>query len=362
MSTQKRNPQPERRIVSVLFSDVAGYSKLTEPQLRVFLEHILPTISNMLAKDRGNIIEINTWGDAIVVVSADPYFIARFAFELRDYYRDTPWEQFHLPDSLGCRISLNTGVVFIGTDPLRQTQGILGAHMNLTARIEQITPVGEIFSTDNFKHLIDRPDKHRIAFDDVGSRSLPKDFGTCHLFRVRRPRETQWPDTPPDGDIGLTQTFQSERQVLSELGALKTLLNKWTNEVIEAWQGQLGTIPQSDPERRKVEKSIEESILKPRIRRLIKMEPIRAETEAKRLLNTKPQDIASKETYIAVLLKDAEVDGEKIKEAWDVLKNSELDNVALYLNIGYGGSRTRNRSTQKRTHYRGRQRTPRRHR
>jgi class 3 adenylate cyclase/tetratricopeptide (TPR) repeat protein len=335
MSAQKRNLQPERHIVSVLFSDVAGYSKLTEPQLRVFLEHVLPTISNMLAKDRDNIIELNTWGDAIVVVSADPYFIARFAFELRDYYRDTPWEEFHLPDNLGCRISLNTGVVFIGSDPIRQKQGILGAHMNLTARIEQITPVGEIFTTENFKHLIDRPDKHRIAFDDVGHRSLPKDYGACHLFRVRRPREIQWRDTPPDGDMAPTPTFHSERQVLSELGVLKTLISKWRDEVGEALQGQRGTIPQSDPERRKVEQSIEESILKPRIRRLIKMEPIRAETEAKRLLNTKPQDVASKETYIAVLLKDANTDGEKLKEAWDLLTNSELDNVALYLNFGY---------------------------
>jgi class 3 adenylate cyclase len=115
----------DSKIVAVLFSDVAGYSGLNEAQLKQFSQVVLPDIAKLL-HGKGAILELNTSGDAIILVSEDPHFIAHFALDLRDLYRNTPWVDYHLPDDLNCRIGLHSRVVFMGRDPLRGKRGIIG--------------------------------------------------------------------------------------------------------------------------------------------------------------------------------------------------------------------------------------------
>jgi class 3 adenylate cyclase len=187
----------KREMAAILFSDVAGYSKLTEPQLRDYLKVILPDIAALISNHRESLIELNTWGDAVVAVSADPYVLARMALELRDFFRNRNWADDHLPTGLSSRVALHAGVVFTGDDPIRQVSGLVGTQVNLAARIEPITTPGEVWVTEQFMKQIDTASDITLAFDDLGERPLAKKFGSAKLFRLRRQHET----TPAPQDI-----------------------------------------------------------------------------------------------------------------------------------------------------------------
>lgn len=189
----------ERLIVALLFSDIAGYSDLSEPQFRVFIEKILPDISELLDDAREDFIELNTWGDALVIASKDPYNLARFSLNLRDFYKNRNWLDDHLPIDLSARIALHSGVIFTGADPIRQTNGIVGTQVNLAARIEPVTTPGEVWVTEQFMGLIDPKTDTTIAFDDLGERPLAKKFGSTRLFRLRRSHESS--PTPRDVQV-----------------------------------------------------------------------------------------------------------------------------------------------------------------
>lgn len=175
-----------RRIVAILFSDVVGYSKLNEPQLRTFFGKVLPEVAGIIDLHRRAFVELNTWGDGMVVVSDDPYDLAKLAFSLRDYYRDKEWSSLHLPDTLSCRLALHSGAIYAGHDPIRKLNGIVGSEVNLAARVEPITAPGEVWVTEDFKFLIKSPRDHKIDFDDLGERALAKQFGMRRVFRMRR--------------------------------------------------------------------------------------------------------------------------------------------------------------------------------
>ena len=145
----------ERETISILFLDIVGYSKLNEPQLRDYFERVLPQLASIINKEPDKHLELNTWGDGVFIVSKDPYWLAQTALHLRDHFKTTNWLDYHLPTEFACRISLNTGVAFIGHDPLRNRGGVVGSQINLGARIEPVTPTGEVFVTDQFARMID---------------------------------------------------------------------------------------------------------------------------------------------------------------------------------------------------------------
>lgn len=198
--------------VSVLFSDVAGYSKLNEAQLRVFAEVVLHDINRLLEPYKGNIIEVNTWGDAILIVSSDTSSVAHFALDLRDYYHNKHWAESHLPKDLKCRIGLHSGTVFIGENPLRGAEGVIGTQINLAARIEPMTPTGQVFATDTFVKLLEDSADETIAYQDVGIQPLAKAFGTQQLYQLLRHDEAAKPVAPID--TADTHHVKTDSQIL----------------------------------------------------------------------------------------------------------------------------------------------------
>ena len=177
----------KKEITSVLFMDVKGYSKLTESQLRRFFAKVLPDIANEVGKVKAR--HVNTWGDAVVVVSADTLGLASLALRIRDYFMNRNWSDLELP-RLATRISLHTGVVFFGTDPFRDVEGIVGTQITLAARIEPVTIPNQAWATDNFVSLLSQEQQDNLAWDNLGERQLAKDWGAKSLFRLRYRHES----------------------------------------------------------------------------------------------------------------------------------------------------------------------------
>ncbi|MFM8296576.1 MAG: hypothetical protein ACKN9E_18800, partial [Microcystaceae cyanobacterium] len=76
----------QRDTKSILFSDVKGYSQLKPAEIEKFFDTFIPDLTReVIEKYRATFIDINTWGDGLIIVGEDAYKLARAALDLRDY-------------------------------------------------------------------------------------------------------------------------------------------------------------------------------------------------------------------------------------------------------------------------------------
>ncbi len=191
-----------------MFLDVKSFSTLSQTQLEQFLESVLPTLARVIDPYRASLLDLNTWGDAIITVSEDPVSIARLALDVRDYFRKTNFEALGLPQALRSRISLHAGTVRYGRDPIRRCTGIMGANVNLAARIEPIIVPGEVWATTEFAQMLNpHASAERLAFDDIGHKELAKGYGTHPLLKLRRQDESPQLSTIAEGSIKSIETI-----------------------------------------------------------------------------------------------------------------------------------------------------------
>lgn len=191
------------KIGAILFLDISGYSSLNEHQIGTFIDIVLPLIGSTVSKYRDQMIELNTWGDAIMAAADDPVDIANLALELRDFFNQFNWEQLGLPTQLRCRISLHAGRLRSGHDPVRNLPGVIGTQVNLAARIEPASTPGEIWTTATFRDVAVQGNSNRtLEFDDLGVRPLAKNAGSERLYRLCRRGEQR--ATPQNGVVAAT--------------------------------------------------------------------------------------------------------------------------------------------------------------
>ena len=92
------------KIVSILFGDVVGFSKLTEPQVPHFVDHFLGLVAELLAGLPRKPLKKNTWGDGLYLVFESPLEAGRFALALQERVGAMHWEAVELPAGLGLRL------------------------------------------------------------------------------------------------------------------------------------------------------------------------------------------------------------------------------------------------------------------
>lgn len=172
----------------LMFSDVKGYSGLTDTQLSVFCEEVIPRISKII-RDR-HPFYVNSWGDAFVAAFDDAVSAADCALELRDFFRFRAWADLGLPEGLAVRISLHSGRILKYEDPITQGTNIYGKEVSRAARIEPIVPPNEIFATNLMVRTLEGlPPVQQSRWDHLGKHPLAKAWGAEELFRLRRPSD-----------------------------------------------------------------------------------------------------------------------------------------------------------------------------
>jgi class 3 adenylate cyclase len=174
-----------------MFLDVAGYSKLKSAQLNTYFAVVLPRIAKALEPHWKHFVEVNTWGDGIVIVCNSPPVLAQVALEMRDIFLSPTrsLEDETLPDLLQCRMALHAGMVYLGFDPIRRRQGVVGSQVALAAKIEPVVRPGQVWVTDSFRNLIADLGVARVEFDDFGEQELAKQFGRRRVYNMRRSTE-----------------------------------------------------------------------------------------------------------------------------------------------------------------------------
>ncbi|MEX2272079.1 MAG: TRAFs-binding domain-containing protein [Vicinamibacterales bacterium] len=172
----------DAQLVGILFADVAGFSKLTEEEIPRFVEHYLGRVSDVLAATSEQPLLTNTWGDGLYLVFKDVQQTGRFALRLSEALRTTDWSACGLPNTLSLRVAVHAGPAYACSDPVTGRVNYLGAHVALAARIEPVTPPGEVYGSRAFAALAASSQVEDFACDYVGQTPLAKAFGTYPMY------------------------------------------------------------------------------------------------------------------------------------------------------------------------------------
>lgn len=176
------------RIVAILFADAVGFSKLSEPEVPRFVQHFLGTIAELSKKFQDTMIAKNTWGDGLYFVFSDVDLAGKFALELADLVATTKWETKGLPTGLNLRIALHAGPVYEFDDPITGNRSYSGTHVSRAARIEPITPPGQVYASEAFAALAAAQRESGFICDYVGQTPMAKGYGTLPTYHVRPKR------------------------------------------------------------------------------------------------------------------------------------------------------------------------------
>jgi class 3 adenylate cyclase len=174
------------RIVAILFADAVGFSRLTEDQVPRFIGHFLGAIAQLSRKFREGVIAKNTWGDGLYFVFSDVGLAGKFALDLAELVASTRWAEEGLPSDLSLRIALHAGPVYEFRDPITGDRTYGGSHVSRAARIEPITPPGQVYASEAFAALSAVRCGDSFVCEYVGQTPLAKSYGTFPAYHVRR--------------------------------------------------------------------------------------------------------------------------------------------------------------------------------
>jgi class 3 adenylate cyclase len=180
-------PEFGTRMMALLFADAVHFSKLQEEQIPRFVKHFLGAISRMPAMSRHAPEMKNTWGDGLYFVFDTVFDAGMFALELADLMGPPgKWVQYGLPEKLNLRIALHAGPVYSCLDPVTGRLNFTGTHVSRAARIEPVTPPGQVYASQEFAALAAAERINQFMCEYVGQTPLAKGFGTFPTFHVRR--------------------------------------------------------------------------------------------------------------------------------------------------------------------------------
>ena len=186
VSTEPRPPALfGSRIVAILFADAIGFSKLSEAEVPRFILHFLGAVARWSEKFGELVLTQNTWGDAIYYVFADVESAGKFALAVADLAATTDWREKGLPEDLSLRIALHAGPAYEFMDPITNTRTYGGTHVSRTARMEPITPRGQVYASEAFAALAAAQAVSAFTCDYVGQIPLAKGYGTLPTYHVR---------------------------------------------------------------------------------------------------------------------------------------------------------------------------------
>lgn len=87
---------------------------------------------------------------------------------------------------LNIRTALHAGPVFQLLDPITGDVDFFGSHVNQTARIQPITPPGNVYASEPFVALAESESIQEFFFEYVGLTKLAKDYGTLPMYGLLR--------------------------------------------------------------------------------------------------------------------------------------------------------------------------------
>lgn len=174
--------------LALLFADVKGYSRLSELQQAIFGSAYLAQVGRLAKEFRDGIQSKRTQGDGLFFVFTEIGVAYRFALELQAMLQQTDWQAHGLPSQLAIRISLDAGPCYSYTDPVVNRLEFCGAYVIRAARLEPVTPPGQIYASETFVAVAKATGAGLFAAEYAGQVILPKGYGTLPTYHLSAPR------------------------------------------------------------------------------------------------------------------------------------------------------------------------------
>ncbi|MBI5582823.1 MAG: AAA family ATPase [Deltaproteobacteria bacterium] len=169
--------EPERRHVTALFSDLTGYTALTErldpEQVKEITGQVFAGVKGIISKYEGFIDRL--LGDGVLAFFGipkahedDPIRAIRAAMEIHDIVKAlSPKYEGRVGAPLIMHSGINTGLVVTAeVDPGKGSQGVTGDPVNLAARLSGLAGPGEILAGEQTV----RRARERFEFQDLGTK------------------------------------------------------------------------------------------------------------------------------------------------------------------------------------------------
>jgi class 3 adenylate cyclase len=168
----------KRQLASVLYADVAGYSRLTEVDDEETLRKLDAGLNllNEIAEAHGG-LKINEAGDAVLLEFQSVVESVQAAIDFQSQMA-TRNSEFDEDARLEFRIGINIGEV------IRDRGSIYGDDVNMAARIQGLAEPGGVCVSGTVREQI--AGKTDLVFDDLGFHKVKNMSRPVHVFRVGR--------------------------------------------------------------------------------------------------------------------------------------------------------------------------------
>ena len=180
-------PEPPRirhELRAMLFADAVGYSKLAEDQIPGYIEGFLGAVGELSRRSTHRFEHVEVAGDGLYMVFRDAADAGHFALELSALANAFDRAAWSLPPAFNLRIALHCGPVHCARDPITGGPLYTGPHTSRTARIEPVTPPGQVYASSAFA-AVAAATGLGFAMSYVGRMPLAKGYGTLGLYHLR---------------------------------------------------------------------------------------------------------------------------------------------------------------------------------
>ena len=183
--------EPERKRITALFSDLTGYTAMTErldpEQVKEIAGRIFIKIKRIVAKYEGFIERV--MGDGVLIFFGvprshedDPTRAIQAAMEIHDSVKAlSPHYEALVGAPLSMHSGINTGlVVTADVDPEKGTHGVAGDAVNVASRLCGLASPGEILvGGETAKRA-----KYRFMFHELGPKRLKGKVALVNVFKL----------------------------------------------------------------------------------------------------------------------------------------------------------------------------------
>ncbi|MGA2938957.1 MAG: adenylate/guanylate cyclase domain-containing protein [Syntrophobacteraceae bacterium] len=223
---------PERKHVTVLFSDITGYTSIAEKldpeQVKQITGSIFAGVKEIVARYDGFIERV--MGDGVVVFFGVPHVreddsvrAVHTAMEIHDLVKGiSPKYENWVGSPLSMHTGINTGlVVTADVDTERGTHGIAGDAVNVAARLSGLAAPGEILIGEETL----RRTRERFNFHDMGLKQVKGKAEPIPVFKIIAPK----PSKP---------SISTDRQISSEMVGRDAELARLELQVMKLANGE----------------------------------------------------------------------------------------------------------------------------
>ena len=169
----------------LLFADVKGFSKLPERNMDAFVQSFMGAQAQAIGRFASDVEFRATAGDGIFLVFKTPLLAAECGLAMQQEAIEFDRRRFGIETDLQLRMAIHYGPVRPVHDPILDAPSFAGREIIRAARMEPITPPGEIFVTEQLASALFLAGAANYRCDYVGILPSAKSFGSFRMYSIK---------------------------------------------------------------------------------------------------------------------------------------------------------------------------------